>query len=82
MNTPIPEDIITARRHVAEQVSPESRWFYLIGKADSHGAVKACLAAIQAERERCAKAAHGWMHDNGLGANAADVGLVIMGHLK
>lgn len=34
--------------------------------------------AILAERSRCATKAHEWMHDNGIGANAADVALYIM----
>lgn len=37
----------------------------------------AIAKAIMSERERAAKVAHGWMHDNGLGGNAADVAIEI-----
>ncbi|SDL08430.1 hypothetical protein SAMN05428953_12681 [Mesorhizobium muleiense] len=75
----IPADVLdAARRAIAERVGPEARSQYLAGKLDHLSVIQACASVIVAERKRAAHVAHGWMHDNGLGANAADVALEIM----
>jgi hypothetical protein len=50
----IPEAILfQAREFIAAEVSKDRRWFYISGKADTHGAVQAVAKAIMAERQRC-----------------------------
>lgn len=63
----IPKDVVA----IAEALFPGNAWNPLV--------VERVARAIMTERERCAKVAHAWMHDNGLDANAADVALVILG---
>lgn len=54
----IPQDVlVTARKAVMAEVSPDVRWQYASGRNDHFAVVKAVARAILAERERCAQLA-------------------------